>query len=136
METPVKTAIRNSPIFKIVVCGFLGLLLMIPASMIQDLVRDRNSLKSSATAEIASKWGASTTLAGPILSIPYASKEVRYLTSNGIMAQTGPKTGFVHVLPSELSYETSMEPSIRSRGIYDVTVYRSVNSLRGEFDLE
>lgn len=40
------------------------------------------------------------------------------------------------MLPSDLSYETAIDPSIRNRGIYDVVVYRSVNAVKGSYDLD
>ncbi|MDQ1343964.1 MAG: inner membrane protein, partial [Patescibacteria group bacterium] len=141
MENPI-TAVtnvssKNGPIFKILLCGFLGLLLLIPASMIEDLVSGRNQLKIAATNEISSKWGSSTTLAGPVLSIPYSAKEDQVVAvGNGIQTvRTVSKTRYLHILPNDLSYDTSIEPSVRSRGIYDVVVYRSSNSVKGSFEL-
>lgn len=72
MENAVTRSVsKHGPLLKIFLCGFLGLLLLIPASMVSDLVMDRSALKDAATREIASKWGSNTTIAGPVLSIPY-----------------------------------------------------------------
>lgn len=140
MENPLSTvtnATKNGPIFKILLCGFLGLLLLIPASMIEELVSGRNQLKNAATEEISSKWGASTVLSGPVLTIPYQSQEDQVVNVNGVQTYRNiPKTKYLHVLPNDLAYETEVEPSVRSRGIYDVVVYRSKNTVRGSFDLK
>ncbi len=74
---------RNGPIFKIIFCVFLGLLLMIPASMIGDLVSDRESRKTEAVAEVSSKWGTDLVVTGPILSIPYTTPPVTVANPNG-----------------------------------------------------
>ncbi len=129
---------KNGPMFKIFLCGFLGLLLLIPTAMVGDLVRERSRLEESAKNEIASKWGTETVLSGPILSIPYSYVENVLESRDGqvpTVARTVERTRYLHVLPSELSYDTKLDPSVRSRGIYDVTVYRSEHSLKGTFDL-
>lgn len=140
MDNPLSTvtnATKNGPIFKILLCGFLGLLLLIPASMVEELVSGRNQLKNAATQEIASKWGSSTVLSGPVLTIPYQSQEDQVVNVNGVQTYRSiPKTKYLHVLPNDLSFETSVDPSVRSRGIYDVVVYRSASSIRGSFDLK
>ena len=74
---------RNGPIFKILFCVFLGLLLLIPASMIEGLVSDRELRKSEAVTEVASKWGSSLVITGPILSIPYTTPGATVVNPNG-----------------------------------------------------
>ena len=56
---------------------------MIPASMIEGLVSDRESRKTEAVQEVASKWGSDLVVTGPILSIPYTTPLVTVANPNG-----------------------------------------------------
>lgn len=126
---------RNGPIFKIVFCAFLGLMLMIPASMIEDLVSDRETRKSEAVTEVASKWGSDLVVTGPILSIPYTTPGATVANPNGGLVVQGPKSHFLHILPSTLELDTKLDPSVRTRGIYEVIVYKLDTKLAGKYDL-
>lgn len=119
---------RNGPIFKILFCAFLGLLLMIPASMIESLVSSREIRKHDAVNEVASKWGSALVVTGPVLSIPYTTIAT---VSNTTVRQNH----YLHILPSLANFDTRLNPSIRTRGIYEVVVYQSDTKLTGKYDL-
>ena len=47
----------DSVLVKVLMIGFLILVLMIPSMMINELVRERSSRKMEVTNEVSSKWG-------------------------------------------------------------------------------
>ncbi len=118
---------RNAIIVKAAIIFFLVLLLLIPSTMIQGLIEEREIRKDDAIREISSKWGERQTITGPVLTIPYlefykdTSKTVRQVTR------------YMHFLPDELQVNGQLFPEKRYRGIYEVVVYNSEVALKGNF---
>ncbi|MFZ1676514.1 MAG: inner membrane CreD family protein, partial [Saprospiraceae bacterium] len=61
----------DNPLVKVIIIGFLILILMIPSMMITSLVQERSSRKMQVTNEVSSKWGQLQTVTGPYIEIPY-----------------------------------------------------------------
>src|SRR4051794_23896573 len=61
----------RSLLFKALIVGAIALILMLPITMIQSLVAERQSRASEALAGIAEGWGKRQSVAGPYLVIPY-----------------------------------------------------------------
>jgi inner membrane protein len=120
--------VKNSFTIKLLSIGFLILILLIPTSMLESLIRERQMLHDDATTEISSKWGSSQTLAGPILSIPYTAAvkdekgNIEYMTR------------YAHFLPKELSINGTLAPEKRYRGIYVVILYKSMLHIEGKLE--
>jgi len=118
---------KDSIILKLLIMGFLILVLLIPSKMTDSLIKERESTYDSATVGVGSKWGKMQTIAGPILSVPYKYyKDTRSFK-------------YAHFLPEELNISGNIIPEILNRGIYDVVVYNSVLMCEGFFsppDLE
>ena len=132
MENPsfldrLNTRLRNSVTVKMLTMGILILLLLIPASMIESLIREREGRRTNAIFEISSKWGNAQTLTGPILSVPYL---VRAVDQEGTVITNRQHAFF---LPEALEIEGALQPEIRYRGIYEAVVYRSSIDVRGSF---
>ena len=105
----------------------LVLLLMIPSSMIQDIIRDRQFTSNDAIKEVSSKWGYAQTVAGPVISVPYLTfKEDK----------DGKKTFYKHwshFLPDYLNINADVKTNTRKRSIYEVVVYGSEMKISGTF---
>jgi len=67
----VSGGLKNSVSFKIFTIFILIIILLIPASMIQSLIYEREARKGEVIHEISSKWGNEQKITGPILTIPY-----------------------------------------------------------------
>ncbi|MCG2809621.1 MAG: cell envelope integrity protein CreD, partial [Candidatus Portnoybacteria bacterium] len=119
--------IRYSVTFRIAIIGILALLLLIPISMVKNLIYERESTKRVAVSEISQKWGEQQTIAGPILSVPYK----KYITNE--KGERVVITQYAHFLPQELLIDGVIKPQIRSRGIFDAVVYSSEINFSGKF---
>ena len=119
--------IRESITLKFVIVAFLVLILLIPASMIKSIIREREETRNSVIFEISSKWANDQTIVGPIVTIPY----IEHQNHQGEMV---PVKKFAHFLPNELTIIGDLNPEIRYRGIYEVIVYNSVINFSGFFD--
>ncbi len=119
--------VQRSVTIKLLSIGFLILILLIPASMIEGLISDRQYASESAILEVSSKWGERQLVAGPILSLPY-KKYVKNAEGNIIEV-----TEYIHFLPETLKIQGTISPEKRHRGIYDVVVYTASLTIEGEF---
>ena len=128
MDNLEKTSrkILSSLSLKITFIFFLVLLLMIPAGLIKNLIREREMLRTETEIEIQDNWGRSQTLSGPILTIPY------YRYENRDQKQVRVKAYF-HLLPEKLDIKGEIFPETRYRGIYKVAVYTSKLLIQGNF---
>ncbi len=132
MENPsgfdrFKSWVRNSISLRIATIAFLVLILLIPVSMIESLIREREYTREAVIGEVSDKWGREQTLTGPVLSIPYK----RYFTND--QDKLIESTEYAHFLPDDLKIEGEMLPEVRYRSIYEVVVYGSSLKLSGRF---
>jgi inner membrane protein len=123
-----KSDARGSVLLKLFLTFFLGLLLLIPANMIDDLVTERQATRDQAEQEVSSKWGFKQTVGGPILTVPYETKQL-----DSKMQVIARQTHFAHFIPSKLSITGDVRPQVLHRGIYDVVLYGSDLQFSGTF---
>lgn len=108
------------------IIGFLVLILLIPASMIQELILERSNSHKEVVKDITGKWGGNQILSGPVLTVPYKviSEENNKITE---------VVSYAHFLPEKLDVAAKVIPEIRNRNIYKVMLYNSVVSIEGYF---
>lgn len=123
--------IEESIMIKLFSIGFLVLLLLLPASWIQDLMQEREARAEGVIGEISSKWSGSQTLAGPILVIPYKVQEKVDKGKDGI--EIYERTEKYFFLPEKLSVTGDITPDVLHRGIFDAVVYTSALGVRADF---
>jgi inner membrane protein len=119
--------IKNSITIRLLSIGFLVLILLIPTSMIENLIREREYRREDVTREVSSKWGDAQTITGPILTIPYI-KYVKDQDKNLIKTKV-----YAHFLPDNLNVDGNLSPEIRYRSIYEIIVYNTQLKLNGNF---
>ncbi|WP_317040839.1 inner membrane CreD family protein [Flavobacterium haoranii] len=56
---------------KMMMVGILTLVLLIPLTLVQDLIRERSERKNEATIKVTNSWGDTINLMGPVLKVPY-----------------------------------------------------------------
>ncbi|QDH78769.1 cell envelope integrity protein CreD [Echinicola soli] len=120
--------VSHSVTLKLLVITILVLLLLIPSSMIMDLIAEREALSQAATEEVSMKWANNQQLNGPVLTIPlvYEYKEKEELKE---------VVKYLYLLPNNLQVDGEVVPEKLKRGIYEVIVYKSQLAVSGSFDL-
>src|SRR4030095_2341495 len=116
----ILTQIRNSHVVRLSVLGFIALILLIPVSMIRDLVAERGQRQKEASAEVTSKWGLNQTLTGPALVLPYTYRETQRTDSGNVTRETVRHAVF---LPKRLQTNGKIDVEIRESGIFRVPGY-------------
>jgi inner membrane protein len=103
----------------------LGLLLLIPLSMVRGLVSERQSRSQEVHREIASKWGESQTIAPPILSVPWTRTTTQ---KNGKLLR---EETWIRTYPESLAIDADLETQTRKRSLFEVPVYTVSMDLKG-----
>ncbi|MDR2815539.1 MAG: cell envelope integrity protein CreD [Proteiniphilum sp.] len=119
---------RYSASIKLVVIGFLTLLLLIPLGMIRGLINDRKFTKTDAVQEITSKWSGEQIVTGPCIAIPYTQERIvndkRETVDRDML-----------LFPESLDVQGNAAVEKRKRGIYDASVYKAEITLAGAFNM-
>lgn len=121
METSVVSQVwqKSKLLIKGFMIAFLALLLLIPASFVKDLIREREARQKEAFKEVSGKWAGRQNISGPVLVLPYHDV-------------VGVKK-MAYVLPETLSMKADVVPEKRHRGIYQVMLYSSTVEMTGRF---
>jgi len=107
----------------------LALILLIPLQMVRSVVRERHQTYQGVVQEIAGAWSGDQRVAGPILVIPFTERfaiQDQFITPQGekkVTLRWETRQRRAVILPDTLSYDGSLAPEIRRRGIYQVQVY-------------
>ncbi|NOU46506.1 MAG: cell envelope integrity protein CreD [Bacteroidales bacterium] len=127
------TWIKQSVMLRLITIGIIILLLLIPVSMIENLIREREERQREAITEVSSKWGEQQTITGLVLTVPYKTNSRVYESDKPDVFKLVESIGYAHFLPEVLDITGVISPEIRYRGIYEVIVYNSKVSLTGSF---
>jgi len=125
--------IKNSVSIRIFTIGFLILLMLIPISMIENLIEERERRQNEATMEVSSKWGEKQTITGPVLTIPFRTYAKVFEGENSAKFKLVESRSYAHFLPEELLINGDVSPEVRYRGMYEVIVYNSKLKVSGTF---
>lgn len=128
METKNIQQFMNSYSVKMIIVSGLAILLMIPAFLIQDIIKERIALSEKVKNELYAQWGGKQVVAGPVLNVPFTSQEQNE-NNQGVVE----RHGIAHFLPETLKTEGNLKPEIRYRGIYKVVVYEGHLKMKGSF---
>lgn len=124
--------LKNNTLFKVFVILVLTLLLLIPAAMINNIVREREKTQEEAIREVSEKMGEAQTLTGPFLSIPY-TRYVKETSSKDGSSRILEIKEYIHLMPEDLRIEGELIPEKLNRGIYEIVVYKSDLEVKGSF---
>ncbi len=131
--SPKINSLKTNAFFKVSVIVFIGLLLLIPKSMIQSLIHEREATRQNAIEEVGFKWGGEQTIIGPFLTIPYITY-IKEVDQNKKSEKLIKVIKHIYILPDKLAINGEINPEKRYRGIYEIVVYNSKLNLQGSFD--
>lgn len=100
---------------KMLVIGVIGLACFIASLFVFGLVEEREGRHVEAENEIGQTWGAPQTVIGPMLVVKSADETD------------------IYILPSTLKIESSIEPEVRKRGIFETVIYKERLIVSGTF---
>ncbi len=125
--------ISNSTVLKLFVIFFLSLILLIPLSLISDLIEERKNRELEVSGGIALNWGKEQVISSPVLAIPYR-ETIPLSAEKAEKSNLREELKWIFVLPKTSNITTDITPQHLSRGIYNAVVYNSNITLDGSFD--
>lgn len=123
--------LQESVMIKMLSIGFMIIILLLPASWIQDLIYERQQRANDVISEITDKWSGSQSVSGPVLVIPFRQESVIDRGKEGIERRED--VLLAYFLPEHLSIDGDIAPEIRHRGIFDAVVYTSSLDVKAHF---
>lgn len=122
---------------KMIMVGFLTLVLLIPLFFVQDLISERSQRKNEVTREVSNLWGNDILFYGPILKIPYTSYDNYNVTDTKTGATTIQKKttiNYAYFFPNELTNSSKvMKNESLKRGIFNPIVFTANMNFKGNF---
>ncbi len=129
--------LRNSISLRMLVVGFILLVLLIPLAFVKDLIKERGQRQQEVIDEINGKWGKSVTLYGPIIKIPYRTFEQEKVLNPDTKAYITTEKEVFHTayfLPENLDIQSKVDTEVLNYGIYESVVYSTQLRLSGNFE--
>ena len=123
--------INESITVKLIFIGILTLVLLIPSSLVQNLITERASRQDEMVKDVSDKWSANQLIRGPVLVIPY-KKHVKYTDATNNEKEKD-ITDNLYVLPDNLRIKAELKTQVLHRGIFDVVVYTTLVKVSGNF---
>lgn len=122
--------VSKSVSIKLLIIGFIVVILLIPQSMTLNLIQERQTRMEEAEEEVSGKWSRAQTLAGPFLGVPfYQTKQ----TETGGQTQTTKELSTAYFFPEDLDITGNLDAQELHRGIFDVVVYSGDLELKAKF---
>lgn len=122
----------GSVLIKLGLIGFLTILLLIPSSLIQDLIAERQNRQEEVIREISDKWSGSQLVQGPVLVLPYKTTIIAEDPNTNKKLSREILTN-IYILPETLNISSKANPEMLHRGIFDAVVYNSKIKVNGKF---
>jgi inner membrane protein len=124
-------SVRHSRLLRVLLIGFLVLLLQIPILMIEGQIGDRTATRGQAVEEVTGKWGKEQTVMGPVLVVPYTARWEEEEKPGKKTTRTAVQSA--SFLAEDLRIEGKLDSEVRRRGIFGVPVYRLAVQAKGRF---
>lgn len=125
--------LKTNILFKVFIIVFIALLLLVPTTMVKNIIREREQIQNSAIEEVSEKWATSQTFTGPYISVPY-NKYVKQFSEIDSVEKIIKLKKWLHFLPQALAINGNILPERRYRGIYEIVVYESKINISGNFN--
>lgn len=128
--------VKTSITARMLMIGILIIVLLIPLSFIESLIRERANRQESVVNEINEKWGNEVLLYGPILKIPYKTYTEKLVTNSEtkkVTKETISQVNYAFFFPENLAINSEINPEVKKRGIYKTSVYKSTIDVSGKF---
>ncbi len=127
---------RNSITARMLVVGFLLLILLIPLEFVKSLINERAYRQEEVVREINEKWGNEVLLSGPIVKIPYkviSEEKIFNEKSNSYYTKTKETVENAYFFPDKLNIVSQVDTKPLNRSIYESVVYSAVIDIKGSF---
>jgi len=129
---------KNSITARMLMVGFLTLILLIPLMFVESLIKERKYRQNDVINEINGKWGNNVLVYGPILKLPYKTySETTIFNEKTKSYSTETKThiNYAYIFPKELKSNVTADSKTLKRGNYESAVFTSSMDFSGHYNI-
>ncbi|AOW10758.1 cell envelope integrity protein CreD [Flavobacterium gilvum] len=121
---------------KMLMVGFLTLILLIPLEFVKSLINERSNRQEEVISEINGKWGEKVFFYGPILKVPYITFEETLSINqktNETLKQQKAITKYAYFFPEDLKAKSNVNTKLLNRNNYESVVFSSKMNFEGSY---
>lgn len=126
--------LKTSITARMLMVGFLIIILLIPLSFIESLIRERSFRQQDVVNEINEKWGNNVLVYGPILKIPYKTfSETTTFNekTKTYLKETKTHINYAYIFPEKLNTDINVNSKTLNRGNFESAVFTTDMTLSG-----
>jgi len=130
--------IKTSITARLIMVGFLTLLLLIPLSFIDILIRERSYRQQDVVNEINDKWGNNVLVYGPILKLPYKTyiETSKFNEKTKVyIKETTTEIKYAYIFPETLDSKSKVDSKKLKRGNFESAVFTTDMAFSGNYTI-
>ena len=128
--------LKTSITARMLIVGFLIVILLIPLSYINSLIQERSFRQADVVKEINDKWGNNVLVYGPILKLPYKTytetKTYNEKTKT-YFKETKTHINNAYIFPERLNSDVNVDSKTLNRGNFESAVFTTQMDFTGYF---
>ncbi len=128
--------LKTSITARMIMVGFLILILLIPLSYINSLITERSFRQQDVVNEINDKWGNNVLLYGPILKLPYntySQTSTFNEKTKTYLKETQTHINYAYIFPESLDADVTVNSKTLNRGNFESAVFTTNMAFKGHF---
>ncbi|WP_033959031.1 cell envelope integrity protein CreD [Psychroserpens jangbogonensis] len=128
--------LKTSITARMLIVGFLVVVLLIPLSYINTLISERSFRQADVVTEINDKWGNNVLVYGPILKLPYKTySETKTYNekTKTYLKETKTHMNFAYIFPERLNTDVNVDSKTLKRGNFESAVFTTNMDFSGHF---
>ena len=132
----VSNWLKTSITARMLIVGFLVIILLIPLSYINSLIKERSFRQADVITEINDKWGNNVLVYGPILKLPYKTySETKTYNekTKTYFKETKTHLNYAYIFPERLNSDVEVNSKTLNRGNFESAVFTTTMDFSGHF---
>lgn len=128
--------LKSSITARMLMVGFLVIILLIPLSFINSLIKERAYRQQDVVSEINQKWGNNVLLYGPILKLPYKTySETKTYNekTKTYFKETQTHIKYAYIFPENLKSQVDVKSKTLNRGNFESAVFTTQMDFSGNY---
>ncbi|WP_299113013.1 cell envelope integrity protein CreD [uncultured Winogradskyella sp.] len=128
--------LKTSITARMLMVGFLVIVLLIPLSYINVLIKERSYRQTDVVNEINEKWGSNILVYGPLLKLPYktySEKTTYNEKTKTYLKETETHINYAYIFPEKLDVTSNVKSKSMYLGNFESAVFTSDFKITGEY---
>ena len=128
--------VKTSITARMLMVGFLVIILLIPLSYINSLINERAIRQNDVVNEINGKWGNNVLVYGPMLKIPYKTyieTSIYNDKTKTYLKETKMQINYAYIFPEKLKTDVDVNSKTLKRGNFESAVFTTNMKLSGNY---